>query len=69
MKNKFYDEIKQLEKETSITFSEKSLDIIFTSINAFFDGKTKNEILSAFSPNSVTHNVIEKALNIVDIDN
>ena len=66
MNNKFYDEIKQLEKETSITFSEKSLTIILDSINAYSEGRCRNDILSAFSPNSVTYTVIEKALNIID---
>lgn len=64
IKEKYSSEIKQLEKETFINFSEGSLKIIFDEVELFLSGVSKEDILIKYNKESVTYSVISKALNI-----
>lgn len=64
IREKYSSEIKQLEKETFINFSEGSLKIIFDEVELFLSGVSEEDILLKYNKQSVTYNVIAKALNI-----
>ena len=54
----------QLKKETFISFSERSLNMIKQALIDFYEGKSIKDILSSYSVESKSHQVIKRALVI-----